>query len=90
MEIIQNYSTAPLIVYTEKFTGRSPKDRYFVRTVDNENVIEWGLRTRPVSESTFDDIYKKLNLYLAQKINFDFKGNVISDQLFALTTITFA
>ena len=87
MKILQNYSTAPLIVYTGKFTGRSPKDRYFVRTLDNENVIEWGLRTRPVSESTFDDIYKKLNLYLAQKINFDFKGNVISDQLFAFSII---
>ena len=87
MQILQNYLAAPLIVYTGKFTGRSPKDRYFVKTADNENVIEWGLRTRPVSESTFDDIYKKLNVYLAQKTNFDFKGNVISDQQFAFSII---
>ena len=85
MQIFHNDSSAPLIVYTGKFTGRSPKDRYFVKTADNENVIEWGVRNRPVSESMFDDIYKKLNAYLAQKTNFDFKGNVISDQQFAFS-----
>jgi len=46
VQILQNYLAAPLIVYTGKFTGRSPKDRYFVKTADNENVIEWILRTR--------------------------------------------
>ena len=65
MQILHNDSSAPLIVYTGKFIGRSPKDRYFVKTADNENVIEWGLGNRPVSESTFDDIYKKLQyIYL--------------------------
>jgi ATP-dependent phosphoenolpyruvate carboxykinase len=38
VQILQNYLAAPLIVYTGKFTGRSPKDRYFVKTADNENL----------------------------------------------------
>ena len=37
MQILQNYLVAPLIVYTGKFTGRSPKDCYFVKTADNES-----------------------------------------------------
>ena len=27
-----------LFVHTGKFTSRSPKDRYFVKTADNENL----------------------------------------------------
>lgn len=41
----------PIIVNTGKFTGRSPKDRYFVKTKLNEKVIDWGTRNNPISEN---------------------------------------
>ena len=50
----------PYCLYEKVYWGRSPKDRYFIKTADNENVIEWGVRNRPVSESAFVDIYKNL------------------------------
>ena len=34
----------PLIVQTGKFTGRSPEDRYFVKTEQNKNIVDWGKR----------------------------------------------
>jgi phosphoenolpyruvate carboxykinase (ATP) len=79
MSIIREQQLQPLIVNTGQFTGRSPKDRYFVKSKKNENVINWGLRNRPVVEKTFDEIYQKIQEHLFQDVNFAFKGNVISD-----------
>ena len=50
----------PIIVNTGKFTGRSPKDRYFVKTKLNEKVIDWGTRNNPISESEVDRIWTEM------------------------------
>ena len=79
MPIIREEILQPLIVTTGKFTGRSPKDRYFVKTIKNKDIIQWGERNQPVSEKTFEKVFKKIQEYLIQKINYTFNGNVISD-----------
>ena len=55
MPIVREEISKPLIVTTGKFTGRSPKDRYFVQTEKNNDEIDWCDRNQPVSEKTFDD-----------------------------------
>jgi len=40
MPIIREETLKPLIVYTGKFTGRSPKDRYFIKTNQNKDKID--------------------------------------------------
>ena len=79
MSIIREEALKPLIVHTGKFTGRSPKDRYFVKTNKNKDYIDWGKRNQPVTEDTFDKVFQKIQEHLIQNINYSFKGNVISD-----------
>ena len=79
MTIIREEILKPLIVHTGKFTGRSPKDRYFVKTNLNKDLIDWGKRNQPISEKTFDIIFQKIQEHLIQEINYSYSGNVISD-----------
>lgn len=79
MKILRDLPSQPLIVNTGEFTGRSPKDRYFVQTNKNKKIIDWSKRNKPVSEKTFNILYHQLQAYLIENINFEFKGNVISD-----------
>ena len=68
----------PTVVYTGKFTGRSPEDRYIVKT--NKNKIEWGVRNKSISEKVFEELYKKIKKYLFKKLNYKILANVISDK----------
>ena len=60
MSIIRDKKFEPLIVHTGQFTGRSPKDRYFVKTNKNKNIIDWGDRNQSISEKIYENIYKKI------------------------------
>ena len=79
MSIVRQETFKPIIVHTGRFTGRSPKDRYFVKTQENKKYIDWGERNQNLSESIFNKIFQKLQEHLIQEINYSFKGNVISD-----------
>ena len=68
-----------LVVRTGKFTGRSPKDRYIVRTNKNKNIIDWGIRNKFISEKSYDEIYIKIENYLFKKLNYQILTNVIPD-----------
>ena len=81
MPIIREDEFLPLITHTGKFTGRSPKDRYFVKTKENKNTIDWGNRNQFISEEIFDEVYKKIEEHLFHEINFSYRGNVISDSI---------
>ena len=69
MPIIREETLKPLIVHTGKFTGRSPKDRYFVKTNQNKDEIDWGARNQSVSEKTFDKVFQKKQHHLIPLIN---------------------
>ena len=74
----------PLIVHTGKFTGRSPKDRYFVKTNKNKDEIDWGERNQPISEAIFDKIFQKIKEYLMKEVNYSSKLHYIMYLLLAL------
>ena len=80
MKIIRKTPSLPLIVHTGKFTGRSPKDRYIVKTSKDIKHVEWGTRNRDISPEQFKVLHHGINQYLQSKKKFIFSGNVIADQ----------
>ncbi|MCI1856840.1 MAG: phosphoenolpyruvate carboxykinase (ATP) [Sporolactobacillus sp.] len=63
-----------LAVRTGKYTGRSPKDKFFVKDSTTEDKIDWK-RNQPISEEVFAGLYNKVINYLRQRHErFVFKG----------------
>ena len=56
-----------MMVDTGKFTGRSPKDKYFVKQDPSQGNIAWGSINQPVSAEIFDQLYTEVILYLSEK-----------------------
>ncbi len=56
-----------LVVDTGKFTGRVPKDRYFVKDSITEKRIFWGEVNHSVEENVFENLYKKAIEYCKGK-----------------------
>ena len=56
-----------MIVDTGKFTGRSPKDKYFVRQDPSQQQIAWGNINQPVSPEIFNTLYDEVIDYLSAK-----------------------
>ena len=56
-----------LSVNTGKFTGRSPKDRYIVKDIITTENVWWGEINKPIKESVFNSLYKKVTKYLSGK-----------------------
>jgi phosphoenolpyruvate carboxykinase (ATP) len=57
----------PLVVRTGQFTGRLPKDKFFVREPGSEALIHWGKVNRPIEPSNFEGIKHRLCAYLQGK-----------------------
>jgi len=49
------------------FTGRSPKDKYFVKQPPSEKYIAWGDINQPISKEIFDELFEKTKEYLSNK-----------------------
>ncbi|RKX72517.1 phosphoenolpyruvate carboxykinase (ATP) [candidate division TA06 bacterium] len=73
-------NSGALCVWTGKYTGRSPDDRYFVDTEDVHNKIEWDESNLPISEEKYNNIYNKVTAYLQGKNLFIFDGFVGADK----------
>lgn len=56
-----------IIVDTRPHTGRSPKDKAFVKEPSSENYIDWGETNRPTDEATFDALLDKVQVYLSER-----------------------
>ena len=56
--------TGALVVQTGKYTGRSPKDKYIVDTLQIHDKIAWGDVNKPIEKQKFESIYNKLIAYL--------------------------
>jgi len=56
-----------MMVDTGKFTGRSPKDKYFVKQAPSQDNIAWGSINKPVSAEIFDELYAEVIDYLSGK-----------------------
>ena len=55
------------IVDTRPHTGRSPKDKAFVKEPSSEQYIDWGDTNRPIDESVFDALFEKVEAYLSER-----------------------
>ncbi len=66
--------TGALVVYTGKYTGRSPDDRYITDSPDVHDQISWGKVNVPISREKTDFIFKKLTAYLQGRDVFVFDG----------------
>jgi phosphoenolpyruvate carboxykinase (ATP) len=56
-----------MMVDTGKFTGRSPKDKYFVEQAPSADNIAWGKINKPVSTEIFDELYAEVVDYISGK-----------------------
>ncbi len=56
-----------MMVDTGKFTGRSPKDKYFVKQSPSSDNIAWGNINKPISAEIFDELYADVIEYTSGK-----------------------
>ncbi len=49
-----------LVVYTGKYTGRSPDDKFIVDTPKVHKKINWGNINKPINPQSFTNLYKKM------------------------------
>ena len=56
-----------LVVDTGKFTGRSPRDKFIVEEPSSQANIWWGPVNQPLSEESFDRLYRRVTDYLQDK-----------------------
>lgn len=60
-------STGSVSVSTGKYTGRSPKDKFFVLEDSTKEKIDWGSTNQPISDEVFTKLYDKVLNYLDQQ-----------------------
>ena len=58
-----------LMVDTGQYTGRSPKDKYFVVEPSSKDNLWWGEVNQKISEEVFDELYDKVIQYYNSKLN---------------------
>lgn len=73
-------STGALSVFTGKFTGRSPDDRYIVEDNLTKKNINWGKVNHAISEQNFDKIFERMKKFVRNKELFLFNGYVGADE----------
>lgn len=66
--------TGALNVYTGKYTGRSPKDKFIVDTPAVHDDINWGKVNFPISKEKYEAIKSKMLAYLQNRELYVFDG----------------
>ena len=61
-------------VDTGKFTGRSPKDKYFIKADPSQKYIAWGKVNQPTTKEAFDDLFALAKKQLSGKNLYVFDG----------------
>ena len=54
-------STGALTAETGKHTGRSPKDKYFVKEASSQDAIWWHPGNQPISTGVFDSLLRRMD-----------------------------
>ena len=54
-----------MVVITSPYTGRSPKDKFVVRTPDVEAQVEWGSVNSPIEPAVFDSLFERVTEHLS-------------------------
>jgi phosphoenolpyruvate carboxykinase (ATP) len=55
------------VARTGKFTGRTPRDKYFVEEASSKDEIAWGGFNKPVSEAVFERMLERVRAYFQGK-----------------------
>lgn len=63
-EVIKSKSGA-LVVYTGKYTGRSPADKFIVDSPTASKKINWGKVNVPISVKNYEKLHKKVSDFFA-------------------------
>ena len=66
-EGLQETSQGAMAVDTGKYTGRSPKDKYFVREPSSEENLDWGSVNQPMNSEVYDTLKNKVIEHLGSK-----------------------
>lgn len=61
-------SNGTFAVNTGKFTGRSPKDKYFVEQSPSKSNIWWGKINQPMTSQNFDRLYNKCSKHYLENV----------------------
>lgn len=67
-------SNGALVVTTGNKTGRSPKDRFFVKSGETVDNIDWGPSNQPFDPEKFDPLLEKVLNHLGEKEVFIHEG----------------
>lgn len=59
--------TGALAIDTGEFTGRSPKDRFFVKDEITADTVDWNNINQPIEGKYFDQLLEKMAAYVADK-----------------------
>ncbi|MEO9263452.1 MAG: phosphoenolpyruvate carboxykinase (ATP) [Candidatus Baltobacteraceae bacterium] len=70
------------IVDTRPHTGRSPKDKAFVREPSSEAHIDWGETNAPVDADVFDRLFERVAAYLSERDVYSLDCFVGADEKF--------
>ena len=73
-----------IVVETGKHTGRSPKDKFFVKEPGSETHIDWGKTNQPIAAATFDALLGRVTGDLAGKELFSHDCYVGADPRYRL------
>ena len=60
-----------LMIDTGIFTGRSPKDKYFVKEEFSKDNLWWGEINQRIDENIFNKLYSKVIKYFNEDLSKD-------------------
>lgn len=69
-----------LVIYTGRYTGRSPDDKFIVDDEFSHDEIAWGKVNRGISKEEFNNIRNKVEDYLRDRDLYVFKGFAGADK----------
>jgi phosphoenolpyruvate carboxykinase (ATP) len=73
-----------LNVATGQYTGRSPRDRFFVSQIPSRDQIDWGAVNVPMERAVFDRLLEKAQTYLQRRELYAFDGWACADPKYRL------
>ncbi len=77
-------STGALAVETGQYTGRSPKDRFIVETLQQKDEINWGNINQPFNAEKYAGLKARQQAYLQGRDVFVFDGFIGADPEYSI------
>ena len=72
-----------LCVYTGKYTGRSPEDKFIADDPSIHDIIDWNKQNVAIAPEKFEAVYKRMTAYLQNREIFVFDGFAGADPTYS-------